>query len=89
VLSPALDAAELPSRPPDDAEERLGILIRPGSDDELRAGIRFLVEHPEWRSRLGSNARRRVLDRFTWRHHVAAILEKVERRDGESADAAV
>ena len=88
VLSPALDAAALPSGPPGHAEERLGILIRPGSQDELREGIRFLVERPDWRSRLGSNARRRVLDRFTWKHHVAAILEKVEHRDGGNSDGA-
>jgi glycosyltransferase involved in cell wall biosynthesis len=37
--------------------------------------LRWIVEQPKWRDRLGENARARVLDRYTWRHHVDAILD--------------
>jgi hypothetical protein len=45
--------------------------------DELVCGLRFLVEHPRWRRTLGANARSRVLQRYTWGDHVAAILERL------------
>ena len=55
--------------------ERIALLVRPDDEKELIEGIRFLVEHPEWRHYLGEGARREVLARYTWDHHVNAILE--------------
>jgi glycosyltransferase involved in cell wall biosynthesis len=55
------------------------VLTTPGSVDDLAAGIRFLCESPEWRRRLGANARARVLERYTWAHHVGAILDGLRR----------
>jgi glycosyltransferase involved in cell wall biosynthesis len=79
VLSPALRADDLPeTEVPSDGERRLGLLTAPGSERELAAGIRFLVERPAWRARLGANARAEALRKYTWEHHVGAILARVD-----------
>ncbi len=73
VLTPSLDAADLPAEP--GTTDAIAVLARPGDVDELVDGIRFFADQPEWRRALGENARARALDRYTWNHHVAAILE--------------
>ncbi len=60
--------------PPGDAS---AVLVEPGDVQELITGIRFLAERPDWRAELGATARRRVLERYTWKRHVDAILEGV------------
>ena len=77
VLSPALSVRGL-SRAPSAAGGEVAIVVRPGDVGELIAGIRVLVEHPEWRDVLSANARSRVIERYTWRHHVDVILERVQ-----------
>jgi glycosyltransferase involved in cell wall biosynthesis len=64
---------------PDDNEDAPAVLTDPGSVDELAAGIAFLCESPDRRRRLGANARTRVLERYTWSHHVGAILDGLRR----------
>lgn len=54
---------------------KLAVLVRPDDEKELIAGIRFLVERSDWRRHLGVNARKEVLGRYTWDHHVSAVLE--------------
>lgn len=76
VLSPKLEATGLPDGPPGDGAHELALLTEPGNVDEVVRGIRFMVENPEWRLRLGENARREALARYTWRHHVEAILNR-------------
>jgi glycosyltransferase involved in cell wall biosynthesis len=56
----------------------VALLVEPGNRDSLIAGIRRLVEDEPLRRRLGENARARVLERHTWRHHVQAIIDRVE-----------
>lgn len=56
-------------------ESAIGILARPGSRADLKAGIRFLAENPEIRARIGENARSEVLSKYTWTDHVNAIME--------------
>jgi glycosyltransferase involved in cell wall biosynthesis len=82
VLRPALRAASLPDSAPPAGSPELAVLAEPGSEQELRAGIRFLVERPDWRTVLGANARAAVLERYTWDAHVAAILELLEELCG-------
>lgn len=77
VIRPALRTDALPVDGPDDSAEELGVLAVPGDEGDIRRGLRFLVDHPEWRARLGANARRTALDRYTWDHHVAAILDRL------------
>lgn len=51
------------------------LLATPGSSDDIVAGLRFLAAHPKWRQALGRNARALALSKYTWRHHVEAILD--------------
>lgn len=73
VLANGLKVSNLPLD--DEANnEPLALLSQPGSVLQHADGIRFLVDHQNWRERLGRNARREALNRYTWRHHVQAIL---------------
>jgi glycosyltransferase involved in cell wall biosynthesis len=74
VLRPALRAYELSTTSPTPHGDSIAVLVKPGDTSSLSEGIRFLVDHPDWRHHLGSNARRTVLGRYTWSHHVDAIL---------------
>ncbi len=71
--------------PPDGA---CGILVEPEDTAELAAAIRFLVDNPAWRRAAGANARRRVLDRYTWDHHVAALTDGLDAALARDAEAA-
>ena len=74
VLSPALLANALPSGPPLATTRELAVLAEPGSVPEMMDAIDFVVEHPEWRGVLASNARNEVLSKYQWSHHVARIV---------------
>ena len=59
------------------------VLVEPGGVDALVAGIRRAVEMPRAeREALGREARRLVLESFTWDRNVAAVLERL--RDGSA-----
>jgi len=75
VLAVSVDAADLPDGPPAAHERSLAVLATPGSVDELVAGIRFLVDEEAWRKRLGANARREAVSKYTWSQHVRVILD--------------
>jgi glycosyltransferase involved in cell wall biosynthesis len=75
VLAASVDAVDLPDGPPAADEGRLAVLATPGSVDELVAGIRFLVDEAAWRERLGANARRKAVAKYTWSRHVQVILD--------------
>jgi glycosyltransferase involved in cell wall biosynthesis len=79
VLSPGLDASALPASPLGSDHSELAVLYEPGNLEGLMQGIRFLVERKDWRSRLGSNARLRAMEKYTWQHHLQAILDGLER----------
>jgi glycosyltransferase involved in cell wall biosynthesis len=57
------------------------VLVKPGNVAELIAGIKFLCENSAAAHMLGENARREVLSRYTWDHHVDAILKTLELQD--------
>jgi glycosyltransferase involved in cell wall biosynthesis len=57
----------------------LAVLVRPGDAADLGRGLRELVESPARRVELGARARTRVLERYTWGHHVDAVLGALER----------
>jgi glycosyltransferase involved in cell wall biosynthesis len=83
VLTPALRVGRLPIDPPSGDRPERAVLCNPGNVDELVGGIRFLTENRLWREHLGNHAQREALSRFTWRHHVEAILEGLGRVLGE------
>ncbi len=77
VIHPALRAGAPPTRGPREDAAEVGMVTVPGDASDIGRGLRFLVEYPDWRARLGANARRAALARYTWDHHVAAILDRV------------
>jgi glycosyltransferase involved in cell wall biosynthesis len=79
TLSPALKARAIPECGPGPGTQDVAVLCEPGSVEDLIAAIRFLAESPGWRKALGTNARRTALSRYTWQHHVGAILEGLDR----------
>jgi glycosyltransferase involved in cell wall biosynthesis len=52
-----------------------GMLVPPGDPGELAGAILKVLGNPELRSRLADNARRRVLERFTWQACAASTAE--------------
>ena len=57
---------------------RAAVLVEPGSVDSLIGGIRQAVEMPRAaREALGNEARRLVVESFTWDRNVAAVLERL------------
>jgi glycosyltransferase involved in cell wall biosynthesis len=56
------------------------VLVRPGNLDDLARGIQLLVENPDLRRAIGSNARKEVLSKYTWNHHVAHLLQSLGER---------
>lgn len=75
VLQPGIRVDRLPSGAPTDTAPELAVLCTPGDVGDLVRGIRFLGESAPWRQHLGQNARKRALSRYTWSHHVQAILD--------------
>jgi len=43
-----------------------GLLVEPGNEADLAEKIRYLVDHPEERLRMGANGRKRAEDEFSW-----------------------
>jgi glycosyltransferase involved in cell wall biosynthesis len=76
VLRPAYDARALPDLDCGPNDPHVAIVTTPGSVDELVAGIRFLAEHAACRERLGANARRLAVARYTWDANVDALLAR-------------
>jgi glycosyltransferase involved in cell wall biosynthesis len=58
--------------------EQCAVLVEPGDSAQLAAAIEFAVESPQLREHLARNARQRVLARYTWDKHVAAIIESLQ-----------
>ena len=47
-------------------EEECGICVNPDNEEEFVKAIRFLIEHPEERKRMGENARRAAENSYNW-----------------------
>jgi len=78
VLSPGMRIEPgQPDRGAFDAADALAVLVTPGDRSDLIRGVSALVEQPELRMRLGQNARRRVLERYTWAHNVSELLTRL------------
>lgn len=78
VLRNSVRIDELPTAEPGDDEGRLALLVPPGNAEAIARGILFLAERPSWRATLGRNVRREVEKKYTWRDHVAAILDRYD-----------
>jgi glycosyltransferase involved in cell wall biosynthesis len=65
-----------------------GMLVTPGDPGELAAAIQRVLTDRELASKLAANARRRVLERFTWQacasataDHYRWVIEEKQRRE--------
>src|SRR5438132_1832742 len=55
-----------------------GIIVRPREVDAITAALDHLYRHPEVVERMGSAARRRVVENFTWDHFRTRLLDAYE-----------
>jgi glycosyltransferase involved in cell wall biosynthesis len=51
-----------------------GIIVKPGDVDAIAAALQHLHRHPETVQQMGSAARRRVVENFTWDHFRTRLL---------------
>ena len=72
VLSPALRIADL-SKPITD--ER-AVLVTPGDVEEFVKAVVFLAASPQVCEALGRNARKAVIEHYSWRRHVERIWQR-------------
>jgi len=56
-----------------------GLLVAPGSPGELARAIDRLASDGALRERLGVAARRRVMERYTWRHNASRVFDSAKR----------
>ncbi|HSQ19497.1 MAG TPA: glycosyltransferase family 4 protein, partial [Blastocatellia bacterium] len=57
-----------------------GLLVEPGDVDALRRAIEKLAVDGNLRSRLGAEARKKAIERYTWRHNAARVFDAVQAR---------
>jgi len=81
VLKGSARVSELADDGPERLRESVGLLATPGDPAELAKGIRFLVDHPDCRRGLGKRARALALSKFTWQHHVRAIIDQARNQE--------
>lgn len=55
-----------------------GIIVKPGDAGAIEAALEQLYRHPEIVERMGSAARRRVVENFTWDHFRTRLLNAYE-----------
>jgi glycosyltransferase involved in cell wall biosynthesis len=77
VLRPSISELPVAAAPGAD-ESRLAVLTEPGKADALAEAVLFLARSPDWREHIGANARAAGLARYTWGHHVDAILDRLK-----------
>jgi len=59
-----------------------GIIVKPGNVDAIAAALEHLHRHPEIVQQMGSAARRRVVENFTWDHFRTRLLSAYETAMG-------
>ena len=55
-----------------------GIIVKPGDASAIEAALEHLYRHPEIVERMGSAARGRVVENFTWDHFRTRLLDAYE-----------
>lgn len=62
----------------DESKDAVALLAEPSNVDHLITGILKLAENATLRSELGKNAKNLALKKYTWDHHVNAIISRLE-----------
>ncbi len=60
-----------------------GILVKPGSAEDLVTAVSWLTDNPDKREHLGKNARRAAIDLFSWKKHIGRIWAFMNIRYGK------
>lgn len=77
VLKNSVRSVALPATEPSDGDSRLAVLFPPGDIPAFIESVKFAVSRAAWRTTLGRNARAEALEKYTWEHHTAAILDRL------------
>jgi glycosyltransferase involved in cell wall biosynthesis len=77
VLKPSISVDCLPIDYLSTPIKELALLANPGDVQGLIDGIRILTQTSLLRKNLGHNARQEALSKYTWNHHVSAILKSL------------
>jgi len=89
ILQPAIKVHRGDQGGSDAAQRRaVAVLVEPGNVEQLIRGIELLARDEALRHTLGRNAYRLARERYTWQHHVAAILSAMSRLNLRSSAAA-
>lgn len=59
-----------------------GIIVKPGDVDAIAGALEHFYRHPEMVEEMGSAARRRVVENFTWDHFRTRLLDAYETAMG-------
>jgi glycosyltransferase involved in cell wall biosynthesis len=68
-------ASDLPGVRTVVSNNETGILVPPSDVQALSGAISRLINDDELRLRMGENARRRVLEKFTWKKHMEGLMK--------------
>jgi glycosyltransferase involved in cell wall biosynthesis len=66
-------------------DNETALLVPPGNSEALAARIRDALDNPELRERVGAAGRKRVVERWTWRHTAEGTVEQYRALLAESA----
>ena len=61
-----------------------GLLIEPGDEEGLAEAIKYLIENPELRRKMGRAGRKRVLEKFSWEKVAATLLTEYRSMLGKT-----
>jgi glycosyltransferase involved in cell wall biosynthesis len=59
------------------------MVVPPGDSEALAAKIRWGLEQPDLRATIGARGRKRIIDRWSWKHTAAKTVEQYRIRLGE------
>jgi glycosyltransferase involved in cell wall biosynthesis len=71
VMRPSLSLADLAHNTP--VTTQRGVLVAPGSVEDFVAAVTGLIGRPDVRAALSNNARKAVIENYTWDNHVQNI----------------
>jgi glycosyltransferase involved in cell wall biosynthesis len=81
---PAIAAISAPT-PDTFVDGETGLKIAAGSPEDIARAVRYLLEHPDTRERLGRNARQLAESQFDARRNALSVLEVYRRLIGPAA----
>ncbi len=78
IMMPSVDITDLSKA--SQIGDNIGVLIEPGSVDQLVEATLILSKKSKWIEAMGQNARNRVLAEYSWDRHVEKIWQFLDRQ---------